>query len=188
MRSLVARLALAVFAALFAVFPASAQGTGTPAWSTAGLTLYEGPGNAYDVLGEIEEATRLRVDQCTGLWCRVHMGSKRGWVSRASLSFGTQPTRLGVNPDYKSGGPGRVCLYEGRGYSGDYVCATSGTVVRDLLLFDLDDRYSSVTIEGNVSITLCRDRNFGSYCERVNGSMPALHGFLDNRVSSYRVH
>jgi hypothetical protein len=45
-----------------------------------------------------------------------------------------------------------------------------------------------VSIEGNVSITLCRDRDYSSYCERFNESDPRLPGFLDNAVSSLRVH
>ena len=61
-----------------------------------------------------------------------------------------------------------------------------GTVVHDLLLFDADNRFSSVEVNGG-SVTLCRDRDFSSYCERVVEDQPVLHGFLDNNVSSYRV-
>ncbi len=35
---------------------------------------------------------------------------------------------------------------------------------------------------------LCRDRDFHSYCERVNDSQTALHGFLDNNLSSFWVY
>jgi hypothetical protein len=89
---------------------------------------------------------------------------------------------------YPSGGPGEVCLYEGHNYTGDSLCLKSGSVSHDLLLQHLDNRYSSVTVQGNVSVTLCRDREFSSYCERVLHDQPALNGFLDNNVSSYRVH
>ena len=37
------------------------------------------------------------------------------------------------------------------------------------------------------SVTLCRDRDFSSYCERIVEDQAVIHGFLDNNVSSYRV-
>jgi hypothetical protein len=45
-----------------------------------------------------------------------------------------------------------------------------------------------VTIEGNISVLLCRDRFFTNYCERVNESQERLHGFLDNNVSSFHIY
>ncbi len=188
MPKMLMRLGLAALAALFLIAPAAARETGTPAITMKALIVFEGPGNAYDTLGEIGEAEHLRVERCTYRWCRVRAASARGWVSRDGLSFGTQPTLFGINPDNTAGGPGMICLYEGRDYTGGSVCAESGRVVADLLLFDLDDRFSSIRVEGNVSVTLCRDRDFASYCERINENMPALPGFLDNAVSSYRVY
>lgn len=191
MPEIVTRVVAILLGALFLASPTSARDpAGTPAWSITPLVVYEGPGNAYRVLGDVAGEERVRVERCNARWCRLYAGSghARGWVSRDGLSFGTQPTLLGVNPDYKSGGPGEVCLYEGRNYTGRAVCATSGRVFQDLLLYDLDDRFSSVTVEGNVSVTLCRDREFKSYCERINDSMPRLPGFLDGAVSSVRVY
>jgi hypothetical protein len=60
--------------------------------------------------------------------------------------------------------------------------------MRDLLLYGNDDTFSSVTIEGDTSVLLCRDRYFTNYCERVNESQERLHGFLDNNVSSVRIY
>ena len=143
-----------------------------------------------NIAGDIEGKERLRVDRCTYRWCRVHLGSVHGWVSRDALSFGQEPRGPWTGPvlNYKTGGPGLICLFEGRNYTGDSLCYPSGTYVHDLLLLRLDNRYSSVQIEGNVSVTLCRDRDFASYCERINDSEPRLHGFLDNNVSSVRIY
>ncbi len=170
--------------------PALSAETGTLAWTLKPLTVFEGPGTAYDVLGDVEGKIRLRVDRCTYQWCQVHTARVRGWVPRGELNFGQYPRAPWSGPvfNYKSGGPGEICLYEGRNYTGDALCATSGTVVRDLLLHRVDNRYSSITVEGNVSVTLCRDRDFSSYCERVIRSQPRLNGFLDNNVSSFRVY
>lgn len=180
---------IAVVASLLAL-PALAVETGTPAWTIHDLTVYEGPGLEYDVVGDVSGDLQLRVDRCTYRWCRILTGSLSGWVSRDALSFGRHPRGPFTGPrlDYKYGGPGLACLYEGPNYSGDYVCLPSGTYRRDLLLYDADNRYSSVAIEGNVSITVCRDRDYSSYCERINASEPRLPVLLDNSVSSFRIH
>jgi uncharacterized protein YraI len=190
MRSVLFRLAALAGLLLACGATASAEETGTLAWTISDLTVYEGPGTAYDVLGGVPGKIHVRVDRCTYQWCQIHDASTHGWVWRDDLSFGTEPRGPFTGPilKYKSGGPGTVCLFEGHDYSGASICMHSGAVSRDLLLLHLDNRYSSVTVEGNVSVTLCRDRDFSSYCERVNESQPRLQGFLDNAVSSYWVH
>ena len=169
---------------------ASAVQVGTPAWSIKPLVLMEGPGHEYDVVGEIDGRVRIYVDRCSKQWCRVHSGRSAGWTSLYHIAFGNvirSPFTLAPIP-YKSGGPGLVCLYEGHNFTGAPLCAKSGTHIRDLLLLRADNRYSSVTIEGDVSVMLCRDRDYHSYCVRINDSQAALHGFLDNNVSSVWVY
>ncbi len=189
MRALV-KLALSLALLLGLAVPASAVQTGTPAWTLKALTLMEGPGNAYDVTGEIEAEARVYVDRCSKQWCQIHAGGQQGWVDLYALAFGQEakPPLSGPRLNLKKGGPGTICLYEGANFTGDSLCAGSGFVVHDLLLTRQDNRYSSVQIEGNVSVLLCRDRNFKSYCVRVNESQARLHGFLNNGVSSLRVY
>ena len=136
---------LAAFAALclaLALFtlPAQALETGTAAWLIKGQSLFEGPGPAYEVVGELAGETSIRVDRCTYRWCRVRAGGERGWVARDNVSFGQHPRGPFTGPrlDYPSGGT--VCFYEGRNFSGDGVCAPAGTVVHDLLLLGFDNR------------------------------------------------
>lgn len=179
---------IAVFLTL-ALGAAGAVETGTHAWTKRTGTLYEGPGQEYDVLGTIGENLEVRVDRCSWNWCQIHSDTVRGWTPIATLSFGQ--TARGPWQGEKFGfgaGAGTVCLYSGRDYSGTEVCRPSGTVMRDLLLYDMDNTFSSVRISGNASVTLCRDRFFKSYCERVNESQPQLQGFLDNNVSSVRIY
>ena len=163
---------------------------GSPAWSIRPLVLMQGPGAAYDVVGEIPAETRIYVQRCSKLWCNVRAGHSSGWTDLASISFGQEPRGPFTGPrlNYKAGGPGTVCLYEGRNFTGASICGKSGFVVHDFLLLRADNRFSSVAIEGNVSVVLCRDREFKSYCERINASEASLHGFLDNNVSSMRVY
>jgi hypothetical protein len=180
------RFAFAVAASLFAVLPVAGAEVGTPAWLIDGQSLYEGPGVAYDVVGALGDETRIRVDRCTYRWCLIHAEGERGWAARDNISFGQYPRGPLTGPKLKYGSGQVVCLYEGRHFTGDRVCAKPGTVVHDLLLLDADNRISSVEVNGG-SVTLCRDRDFSSYCERVVEDQPVIHGFLDNNVSSYRV-
>lgn len=161
--------------------------SGTPAWSKQPLVLYQGPGKAYDVVGQIATETRITVNRCSAAWCHVHANGESGWASLYRIAFGVGPHTEG-DLGYKGGGPGQVCLYEGRNFTGESFCMKPGFWTRDLLLRDLDNRFSSVSIEGDVSVDLCRDRGFKSYCERINESDAALHGFLDNNVSSVIVY
>jgi hypothetical protein len=189
MRALV-KLALFLALLLGYAVPASAVQTGTPAWSLKALTLLEGPGDAYDVTGEVAAAERIYVDRCAKQWCQIHSGGQRGWVDLYAITFGQDARGPWTGPELnlKKGGPGGICLYEGANFTGNSLCAGSGFVVHDLLLTHQDNRYSSVQIEGNVSVLLCRDRDFKSYCVRVNESQEHLHGFLNNGVSSLRVY
>lgn len=180
------RLALAAAAFLALLLPAVAVETGTPAWLVNGQSLHQGPGHQYAVVGELGDETRIRVDRCTYRWCLIRAEGERGWASRDAITYGQEPRGPLTGPRLNYGSGATVCLYEGRNFSGDHVCAKPGTVVRDLLLFGADNRISSVRVNGG-SVTLCRDRDFTSYCERIVEDQPAIHGFLDNNVSSYRV-
>jgi uncharacterized protein YraI len=179
---------LAVFALLALAFaaPAAAVETGTPAWLTHTATLKEGPGRNYDNVGELPGKIKIRVDRCSRDWCSIRAEGQAGWVRLYSVSFGQEPSLVGPKLNYPSG-LGTVCFYTGQNYTGSAVCNNSGYIVTDLLLMDLDNSFSSVTIEGAASVTACRDRHFTSYCERIIASQPVLHGFLDDSVSSFHV-
>jgi hypothetical protein len=168
--------------------PAVAAGTpvGSAAWLIKGQSLMEGPGRDYDVVGELGDKTRIRVDRCAPLWCRIHAEGQAGWVWRHNISFGNLPYSTPSHPRLGWGRGETICLYEGREFTGERVCASPGTVVRDLMLFDRDNFYSSVQVNGG-SVVLCRDRDFSSYCELIVEDQASLHGFLDNNVSSLRV-
>lgn len=179
---------LAMLAALALPTAAAAIETGTPAWLVNGQVLRAGPGAAYDVTGELGGEARIRVDRCTYRWCQIHADGARGWVSRDNVNFGQHPRGPLTGPrlNYPSGGT--VCFYTGRNFTGDHLCAGAGAVIRDLLISGLDNRFASVLIEGSGSVTVCRDRDFSSYCERIIESTPVLPGLLEYAISSYRVH
>lgn len=180
----------AVLGLLAALLPAGTAFAGTKAWSNIPLVLREGPGAAYDVTGEIAGEIRIIVDRCSRRWCKIRAEGERGWAEIDHISFGQQPGGPFDGPklNYPQGGPGQVCFFEGPNYTGGSVCSETGKVVHDLLLLDIDNRFASVSVEGDVSALVCRDFNFTSYCERIIESKPRLPRFLYRAVSSYRIY
>lgn len=184
-------LALTCVAALFGISAAEASPPlGSLAWTIRSAVLMDGPGTAYETRGEVDGAVHVRVTRCQKLWCRINAPTGSGWVSKDDLSFGTVPRGPFTGPRlaYPAGGPGTVCFYEGANYTGRSICGGPGYVVRDLKLTAFENRFSSVSVEGNVSATLCRDRFFQSYCQRIIASQPHLDGFLNNAASSLHVY
>lgn len=170
--------------------PSSALETGTPAWTISSATLFQGPGSTYDVTGDVGAEERVYVERCQKLWCQVRTNSGRGWMALAELAFGHEPKGAFTGPrlNFKTGNSGTVCLYTGRDYTGLSICGEAGFVVRDFLLYNADNHFASVAIDGDVSVMLCRDRFFQSYCQRINESTATLPAILINSVSSMRVY
>jgi uncharacterized protein YraI len=53
------------------------------------LNLRSGPGPAFSVIVVMEPGTKVDVQQCHRTWCRVKLGQRTGFTSRAYLRFGT---------------------------------------------------------------------------------------------------
>lgn len=184
-------LALAIGFGLSLLSPVvAASDVGSHGWAQVDLTLRKGPGAAHDVVGTIAEDSAIRILRCQVTWCLVDGDGGRGWTSLEALSFGAGPEGplFLVRPDYREGGPGTVCFYEGRNFTGASLCAGAGQVFNDLKLYGQDNRFSSVEITGNVSAAACRDRGFQSYCERIIESQPVLNRYLARNLSSIRVY
>lgn len=183
------RLALALLALVAFSAPAAAIETGTPGWLLRNSNLLEGPGMNYDVVGELPGKLRVRVDRCSNNWCLIHAKGQKGWVLLNKVGFGQEPRGPLTGPrlNYPAGS-GTVCFYTGRNYTGTAICNSSGFVMTDLKLVDMDNTFRSVRIEGNASVTACRDRKFTSYCERIIKDQPVLNRFLDRNLTSYRIH
>lgn len=188
------KLLTSLCAALLLLFigagTAMAVDTGTPAWATTTVTLLDGPGAAYELGGTIDAGDRIRVDRCQKLWCKVHMGSVRGWMELRYVAFGlvARGPLTGPRLNYPTGGPGTACLYTGAHMSGSKVCGGSGFVMRDLGPVTLDNSIRSISVTGNVSVMVCRDRFYRSYCQRFIADAHTLPGLLSGTISSFRVY
>ncbi|SEQ02635.1 SH3 domain-containing protein [Devosia sp. YR412] len=163
--------------------------SGTHAWSADTLIVRTGPSTAYQFTGEIPAELAIKVLRCQKLWCLVDAPGIRGWTYKRNISFGKTPNRWPNNgPIYAFAGPGSACFYTGTNYTGQSWCLTSGKTIKDLALLGLDNGFASLQIEGNVSVSACRDRFFQSYCEHIAVSQPALDPYLLRNLSSLRVH
>jgi uncharacterized protein YraI len=171
-------------------FTAPALASGTAAWTNRPLTIYQGPGYTYDVVGEVGGELRIYVERCRERWCQIEMRGADGWINQDYISFGREPHPPFTGPrlNYPSGGPGQVCFFTDTNYRGSSFCAESGRVARDLVLYGWDNRFASISVEGNVSVTVCRDFDFSNYCERIIESKPQLGRYIYRAVSSFHVY
>lgn len=171
---------------------AAGQPTGTAAWTTDGKVpftgqLFSGPGPHYKAAGTVAADIRVRVERCTERWCLIRAGKARGWISIDVLSFGQGPESWREGPRFKFGAGSPVCFYDGANFTGRSFCANPGRVLDDLVLVGRDNSISSIKV-GSGSALVCRDRNFRSYCVRINADTPRLEGLLNNAISAIRVY
>ncbi len=98
-------------------------------------------------------------------------------VSALSLDASAQRGRFG--------GYGGITVYEDPDFRGDSV--TFRNDVPDLRQEGLNDRISSLEVDGNQAWEVCRDVNFGGGCRVFQGSIENLRseGWND-RISSMR--
>ena len=88
-------IALAVVAALGAV-PGGAAAA--PAYATANVQIFAGPGNDYPVVGQLPGGAAVDVNGCLSdySWCDVSVGSERGWVYGGDIAtlYGSGPAPI----------------------------------------------------------------------------------------------
>lgn len=165
-----------------------ANGTGTPAWVLNSMSLYSGPGANYpSTTLEVTKGQSVTISRCSERWCQL--ANSNSWLSIDNLSFGQSAKGPFSGPKFEAenGGDGNVCFYDGTNFSGASFCLPSGATARDLALLGWDNKISSISVGQGVSVRLCRDRNFTSYCSTIIKDTPNLDRFLGNSVSSYLV-
>ncbi len=179
----------AMLAATLLALPAGGALAGDTATTIDDVTLRLGPGVKYDVVSSMPEGTDVTVERCTMRWCRIDHQGNRGWAGIHDLGFGTSVGNGFFPPQLERTlrGSGTICFHTGDNFTGESVCSRSGRVVSDLALYGYDNAFHSVSVEGDVSAHVCREFNFGSWCETISSDEPHLSRFLHGAVSSYRV-
>lgn len=182
-------LALSLFIAP-AIPTLAASESGSHGWSRQKLVLRNGPGQQYDITGEIPGEVAIKILRCQKLWCNVDGPGGRGWTDAHSVDFGKDPHWPILDPDneWPDLADGSMCFYEGTHFTGRYFCANTGEVFQDLALWGWDNRIGSIAVTTQTSAAICRDRFFQSYCERIVESEPVLNEFLVRNLSSIRVY
>ena len=182
--SIITACLLAIMALATPAFAASQSGT--LAYSTSDMVLSAGPGSRYPETGRVIPAqSMIKVLRCQRLWCLVDGDMGRGWTSKRAVAFGKPPVDLPPNPDKR---PAAVCFYTGANYTGESLCATSGSVIQDFALINRDNHFVSVEIIGATKLDACRDRFFQSYCELIEYSQPVMDQYLQNNLSSAKIY
>ena len=190
MRSLLA-LGLAAMLGLLPTIPVQAASeAGSHGWSRETLVLRSGPGDHYEVVGEIPGEVAIKILRCQHLWCNVDGPGGRGWTRNGAVDFGKNPhwPLFDADNDWPDLAGGQLCFYEGTNYTGRSFCAGSGEVFIDLATWGWDNRIASIEVVTPTSAAICRDRGFQSYCERIAASQPVLNPFLRHNLSSIRVY
>jgi len=165
-----------------------ASGSGTSAFVLKSVVLHSGPGTNYPSTAiDVTQGQSVIISRCSLRWCELADSS--GWLSTDNLSFGQTAKGPFEGPKFttEQRGDGEVCFYDGANFSGASFCLAAGATARDLVLLGWDNRISSISVGEGVSVRLCRDRNFTSYCATINQDTPKLERFLGNAVSSYLV-
>lgn len=107
-----------------------------------------------------------------------------GWagkISSARLDGGNW------NPSPPPGSFGRACFYEHAGFSGRSFCVDQGRRVNNLDGTGFNDVVSSIQLNGNMTVRICRDSHFRN-CVDINRTIRNLdnHGWND-MISSIEV-
>lgn len=184
-KSSLAKSLIAAGAALVLLTSAAFAGSG--AETTDEVSLRLGAGTNYNTTTQIvAKGTAVSVERCQRNWCLIEAGAQRGWVSMFDLNFGeTASNETGGKLVLR--GEGQMCFHTGANFTGDKICSKTGTVVPDLALAGYDNVFASISIEGEISANVCRDHDFGSYCEQINQDQPNLSRLLSRAISSYRI-
>lgn len=162
---------------------------GSSAQTISSANLRLGPGVKYDVVSSMQAGAAVDVERCQRRWCLITATGHRGWASIDHLTFGEEPRGplSGPKNEQVSYGTGTICFHTGEQFTGESICSKTGMVVPDLALYGYDNTFASVSVTGTISANVCREFNFGSYCETIAADQPRLSPLLRNNVSSYRV-
>lgn len=127
-----------------------------------------------------------------------HFRSPCGWIDNSIPDLGAlgwagriSSARLdggNWNPNPPPGSFGRACFYEHAGFTGRSFCVDQGRRVNNLDGTGFNDVVSSIQLNGNMNVRICRDSHFRN-CVDINRTIRNLdnHGWNDT-ISSIEVY
>lgn len=142
-----------------------------------------------DAISSIRVGANARVEVCTdfgyGGVCRTVSGDVArlpGELNDRISSFRTTQIGAGGPPQNQAA----ACFFADFGFQGASFCLNAGATV-GLLDANWNDRISSLRIDPGLTVQVCRDGNFGGWCDEYTGAVPQLPGGRNDAISSIRV-
>lgn len=145
------------------------------------VNIRKAPSPSAKKLGSLPAGTQVEVDpdSCTNGFCQLDNDfGPQGWVAEDFLEFDD------YEPEPESFA--EVCFFDKANFSGASFCLGAGEV-ESKLSSKWNDRISSLTVEGDISIDLCTDRGLYGLCGTFTSDTRSLPAKLNNRVTSIEV-
>ncbi len=207
-----AKPAIIISAAFIAVLSTAGSAFALAAVAKSAVNVRTGPSVNFTRIDTLYAGEAVNVTECkSNGWCYVQHDGPDGWVSgnyliRATPAPTPTPTpkpNVNFGITIGSGGPGfsfsignsppvapivpKVCFFNGNNYSGASFCVAAGTQNNQLTGF-WNNKISSVQVQPGATVKLCRNWNYGGFCQTYTSSVPRLNPFLNNDISSFRTY
>lgn len=146
------------------------------------VNIRKAPSPNAKKLGSLPAGTQVEVDpdSCTNGFCQLDNDfGPQGWVAEDFIEFddGEEP-----EPEVVA----EVCFFDKANFGGASFCMEPGDVANKLPS-SWDNRISSLTLEGDISVDLCADKSLFGLCGTFSADTKSLPAKLNNKVSSIEV-
>lgn len=165
-------------------FYRDANFTGDAFCIETGRASFSLPGAWNDVISSIRIGANASVIVCgdpnLAGWCQTYADDVNLTSFRNNSISSYRTVAFGGAPP-----SARVCFFENAGFTGASFCVDDGQTYATLPA-GWDNRITSIRVEQGASVQVCRDTNFGGWCEQLTANVPQLFGDRNNAISSVR--
>jgi hypothetical protein len=176
------KLALATAIAAVSLFAMTTATYAEVATVIERVNIRKAPSPTAKKIGGLSVGTQVEVDpdSCTNGFCQLDNDfGPQGWVAEDFISFDDEEDE--PEPEVAE-----VCFFDKSNFGGQSFCMEAGDVANKLPAA-WDNRISSLTIEGDISVDLCADKNLYGTCGTFSSDSKNLPAKLNNKVSSIEV-
>lgn len=175
------KLALATALAAVSLFAMTSVSYADVATVIEKVNIRKAPSPTAKKLGTLQAGTQVEVDpdSCINGFCQLDNDfGPQGWVAEDFIEF---------EDDYEEPEVvAEVCFYDKSNFGGASFCLEPGQVMNKLPT-SWNDRISSLTIEGDITVDLCSDKNLYGTCGTFSSDSKNLPAKLNNKASSIEV-
>ncbi len=145
------------------------------------VNIRTAPSPTAKKIGSLPAGATVEVDpdSCTKGFCQLDNDfGPQGWVAEDFIEFDDE--------DEPEPEVAEVCFFDKSNFGGQSFCMEPGDVTNKLPA-NWDNRISSLTIEGDISVDLCTDKNLFGTCGTFSADTRNLPAKLNNKVTSIEV-